>query len=105
MPVYEYTALDRAGKSTRGIVDADSPQAARQKLRGSGVYPVDVRESSAVKDDSPARSISVSSIFSRVRSAEVTVIVISVLLLSLLFTYIGCRRLLRREPMEMLYHD
>lgn len=41
----------------------------------------------------------------QVRSAEVTVIVISVLLLSLLFTYIGCRRLLRREPMEMLYHD
>jgi general secretion pathway protein F len=42
MPVYEYTALDRAGKRVRGIIDADSPTVARQKLRGSGVFPVAV---------------------------------------------------------------
>ena len=72
MPVYEYTALDKAGKNTRGIVDADSPQAARQKLRGTGVYPVEVRESSSERKDSPARTVSLSTIFSRVSSAEVT---------------------------------
>ncbi len=73
MPVYEYTALNRAGKNTKGIVDADSPQAARQKLRGSGVYPVEVRESISVQKDSSTKSISLSSLFSRVSSAEVTV--------------------------------
>ena len=45
MPVYEYTALDRAGKSLAGIVDADSAPAARQKLRGTGIFPVEIKES------------------------------------------------------------
>ncbi|MFO8089425.1 MAG: type II secretion system inner membrane protein GspF [Desulfatiglandaceae bacterium] len=72
MPVYEYTALDRAGKTTKGIVDADSPQAARQKLRGSGIYPVEVKESGSSQKESPGRSISMSARFSRVSSAEVT---------------------------------
>ena len=34
MPVYEYTALDRAGKNVSGIIDADSMVVARQKLTG-----------------------------------------------------------------------
>jgi general secretion pathway protein F len=72
MPVYEYTALDRAGKTTKGIVDADSPQAARQKLRGNGIYPVDVKESESTLKETPGRSISLSAYFSRVSSAEVT---------------------------------
>lgn len=41
----------------------------------------------------------------QVRPGEVLVIAILVLALSLIFTYGGCRRLLRKEPMEMLYHD
>jgi general secretion pathway protein F len=72
MPVYEYTALDRAGKTTKGIVDADSPQAARQKLRGSGIYPVEVKESGSSQKEFPGRSISLSARFSRVSSTEVT---------------------------------
>jgi general secretion pathway protein F len=47
MPVYEYTALDRAGKNVAGIIDADSTVAARQKLRASGKYPVQVKETTA----------------------------------------------------------
>ena len=39
MPVYEYTALNVKGKKVSGIIDADVTAAARQKLRGSGVYP------------------------------------------------------------------
>lgn len=45
MPVYEYTALDSAGKKQKGIIDADSLAAARQKIRHAGSYPVDIRES------------------------------------------------------------
>ena len=45
MPVYEYTALDSSGRKQKGIIDADSLAAARQKIRHAGSYPVDIRES------------------------------------------------------------
>jgi len=41
----------------------------------------------------------------QVRPLEIAVIAFSVLALALLFTYAGCKRLFKREPMEMLYHD
>ncbi|RUM40030.1 MAG: type II secretion system protein GspF, partial [Desulfocapsa sp.] len=44
MPVYEYTALDSSGKKLKGVLDADSSAAARQKIRKAGHYPVDIRE-------------------------------------------------------------
>ena len=44
MPVYEYTALDPAGKKLKGVLDADSLAAARQKIRQTGKYPVNIRE-------------------------------------------------------------
>lgn len=47
MPVYEYIALDGAGKNVNGIIDADSAVAARQRLRGTGIFPVEVKETSS----------------------------------------------------------
>jgi general secretion pathway protein F len=44
MPVYEYTALDAKGHRQRGIVDAASMVAARQKLREMDVFPTDLGE-------------------------------------------------------------
>ncbi len=44
MPVYEYSALDSNGKKMKGVLDADSMVAARQKIRQAGRYPVDIRE-------------------------------------------------------------
>jgi len=44
MAVYEYVGLDAAGKSTKGIVDADSPKTARGRLRKQGVFPTEVWE-------------------------------------------------------------
>lgn len=44
MPVYEYTALNPAGKKLKGIVNADSRTAARQQIRQAGNYPVDIKE-------------------------------------------------------------
>jgi len=72
MAVYEYTALDKGGKNLNGIIDADSAVAARQKLRSSGVYPVEVRETSAKPKDVPAGSVSVSSVFKRVKPGELS---------------------------------
>lgn len=48
MPVYEYTALDSNGKKLKGIIDADSQSAARQKIRHAGNYPVEISESEPV---------------------------------------------------------
>jgi general secretion pathway protein F len=73
MPVYEYTALDQAGKNVNGIIDADSPVAARQKLRGSGVFPVNVKETSSKPKAVGAGPISLSSVLKRVRPGEVSV--------------------------------
>jgi len=75
MPVFEYTALDTSGKSSNGIIDADSPVAARQKLRGSGMFPVEVKESASVSAPTGLSSgpVSVSGLFKRVKPGEVSV--------------------------------
>jgi general secretion pathway protein F len=72
MPVYEYTALDGAGKNVNGIIDADSAVSARQKLRGSGIFPVKVKETSSKPKDVPSSSISVSNFFKRVKPVELS---------------------------------
>ena len=72
MPVYEYQALDRAGKNRRGIIDADSPMSARQKLRASGVFPTALKETfSALKEKTPGHS-SVLNFFKRVKPGEIS---------------------------------
>lgn len=75
MPVYEYSALNKSGKSSTGVIDADSPVLARQKLRSSGLFPVEVKESSGAsqKDRTGSSSASVSSLFKRVKPGEVSV--------------------------------
>ncbi len=71
MPVYEYKALDKKGKTRKGIVDADSVTLARKKLRAAGNYPVYIRESSsktAKKQGHRAFSIR---FFERITSKEI----------------------------------
>jgi len=48
MPVYEYRAIAKSGKTTKGVIDADSSHAARRKLREQDLYPTDVKEASGV---------------------------------------------------------
>ncbi len=43
MPVFEYRALDAAGKVREGILDADTAREARVKLRGQKFHVVDLR--------------------------------------------------------------
>lgn len=45
MAVYEYQAIARSGKRVRGVIDADSPAAARRKLRDQNMFPTEVSES------------------------------------------------------------
>ena len=42
MSVYEYVALDEKGRERKGFVDATGISVARQQLRESGIYPVEI---------------------------------------------------------------
>jgi general secretion pathway protein F len=44
MPIFQYTALTRAGKTHKGIIDADTPRDARLKLRADKIHVTDMRE-------------------------------------------------------------
>src|SRR4051812_42010097 len=43
MPVFEYSGLNEAGKSIRGLKDAESAKALRTLLRKDGVYVTESR--------------------------------------------------------------
>lgn len=74
MPVYEYTALNKAGKNVNGIIDADSAVAARQKLRGSGIFPVEVKETTEKPKDQVSGSATISTLFRRIKPGELSVL-------------------------------
>ena len=49
MAVFEYKGVNASGKSVGGIIDAESPRLARQKLRSDGIFPTEVTEEEAQK--------------------------------------------------------
>ena len=71
MPVYEYKAFDKRGKSVSGIVDADSGQEARLKLREKDYFITEISETS----ETSARAAREIRLFSRVRPMEVSLLV------------------------------
>lgn len=44
MAIFEYQAIAKTGKAVKGIIDADSPAAARRKLRDQDLHPTAVAE-------------------------------------------------------------
>jgi general secretion pathway protein F len=44
MPVFEYKALDRRGKKTKGLITAEGPSVARLRLSQDFIYPTQIRE-------------------------------------------------------------
>jgi general secretion pathway protein F len=44
MGIFDYTAITKDGKEIRGSIEAESARAARQKLRGQGLFPSDLKE-------------------------------------------------------------
>ena len=73
MPVYSYVGLSPEGKNISGIIDAESPRAARLKLRKTGVFPTDVSETS-VEANSPRVSRSIGRLFERITPQELAVV-------------------------------
>jgi general secretion pathway protein F len=47
MPAYRFEALDAAGKSTSGLLEADNARAARAQLRAQSLVPLDVSQVAA----------------------------------------------------------
>lgn len=54
MPAFRYEAVDAAGATRKGVVNADSPRAARADLRGQGLTPLTVEAITAQVDASGA---------------------------------------------------
>ncbi|HYK24835.1 MAG TPA: type II secretion system inner membrane protein GspF [Steroidobacteraceae bacterium] len=51
MPAFRYEALDAAGRPRRGLLDAASARAARDALRGEGLFPTAIDATSARRDE------------------------------------------------------
>ena len=73
MPVYEYTALDAGGRRKKGAVDAGSISAARQKLRETNVFPIEIGEPSDGKRENSATGVGATGVFQRVSLQETSV--------------------------------
>jgi len=73
MPVYEYIALDDQGRKLRGIIDAGSVVGARQKLRETKIFPIDLKESSAQKKGDIHGRKSIGSLYGRVSLRNLSV--------------------------------
>ena len=57
MPVYAYKGLNDSGRNVSGIVDADTPKSARQKLRGKGVFPTSLSEETQTESGKTVSSV------------------------------------------------
>ena len=69
MPVFEYIAINTASKRVKGVLDADSAQVARQKLREMELMPVQVGETT--KTAKPTREVTLSEFFARPKTADI----------------------------------
>jgi general secretion pathway protein F len=72
MPVYEYTAFDQQGRKCKGIIDAGSVKAARQKLRETQIFPIGLTESSTDQNHDRAGRKPMGSFFGKVGLREVS---------------------------------
>ena len=69
MPVFEYIAINAASRQVKGMLDADSAQAARAKLREMDLMPVQVGETTRARK--PVREVSISELFSTPKTLDI----------------------------------
>ncbi len=72
MPVYEYKAFSQKGKTVSGIVDADSFQEAKLKLREQKIFITDLLETTAIAEKKASTEIT---FFMRIKPIEVSVMI------------------------------
>ena len=54
MPAFRWEAVDAQGRVRQGVLEAESPRAARDHLRAEGLTPTAVAEAAARVDPLPA---------------------------------------------------
>lgn len=86
MPVYEWKGIDGKGKNKKGIIDAESPRSAREKMKKKGIFLSTLNESKSrgtsesSKQKTPessgllSKQIDFKRYFQRVTQAEVAII-------------------------------
>lgn len=74
MPIYEYLALDQGGRKIRGVVDALSTIVARQKLRESKIFPVELNETVGKNRGISAALSGITGLFEKVGLGDISVI-------------------------------
>jgi len=57
MPAFEYTALDTSGREKRGVIEGDSPRAARQSLRSQGFDPLAINQVKERKEKTSLKGV------------------------------------------------
>ncbi len=72
MAVFEYKGMTAAGKAVSGIVDAENPRVARQKLRTDGIFPTDVVQEKAHKGTLSA-DVNLQNLFQRISKQDVAI--------------------------------
>ncbi len=62
MPVYKYKAIDESGKAVQGVIDAESPKSATEKLKRQGVFLSSLNEAkqSKARSFNPFKGIKIS---------------------------------------------
>lgn len=71
MPIYNYTAFDQKGKSRKGIIEAENEASARNKLRATGKYPIDLKENLSQSTKTGKTGLGSPLVFERVKSMEI----------------------------------
>ena len=71
MAIYEYRGINRKSKNVRGIIDASTAAAARDKLKSQGIYLQEIHEAARVK-----RKLNLSLSLSRKRATLTSIICI-----------------------------
>lgn len=76
MPVYAYKGLNAAGKAIGGIIDAENPKGARQKLRRDGIFPTELveQERRPAEQERSASSFQLTRYFERIAPEELAVL-------------------------------
>ena len=69
MPVYEYKAVEESGKAVAGIIDADSPRDARNKLRVDKLYATEIFE--VQEEVSITSEVKVKKLFNIIRPRDI----------------------------------
>jgi general secretion pathway protein F len=72
MPVFEYVAINNASKRVKGVLDAETAQSARAKLREMQLMPVEVGETGRVTK--PARELNLADFFSRPKTSDIALL-------------------------------